>query len=76
MRMEPENNILSIVKGFSDSSVKMKLKIIGPTTDFFDKNCKPIIKDSQTLNILDLYMIERSSFMREQMHLYIFMATL
>lgn len=52
MRMEPENNILPIVKGFADSSVKMNLKIIGPTTEFFDKFCKPIIKDSANIDYI------------------------
>jgi glycosyltransferase involved in cell wall biosynthesis len=49
MRMEPENNILHIVNGFADSSVNLNLKIIGPTTDFFDKYCKPIIANSTNI---------------------------
>jgi len=72
MRMEPENNILSIVKGFSDSSVKMKLKIIGPTTDFFDKNCKPIIKDSSNIEYIGpIYDRKKLIYERANASLYI-----
>tara|TARA_B100000780_G_scaffold277124_1_gene247131 strand:+ start:978 stop:2033 length:1056 start_codon:yes stop_codon:yes gene_type:complete len=52
MRMEPENNILHIVKGFADEKVKMKLKIIGPTTTFFNEQCLPIISNSDNIDYL------------------------
>ena len=52
MRMEPENNILNIVNAFANSSVNMNLKIIGPSTNFFEKNCIPVINQSENINYL------------------------
>jgi glycosyltransferase involved in cell wall biosynthesis len=52
MRMEPENNILHIVNGFANNLINMKLKIIGPSTNFFEQSCIPIINQSENIDYL------------------------
>ena len=52
MRMEPENNILNIVKAFSKKTIGIKLKIIGPSTNFFEKICMPMIAKSKNIDYL------------------------
>ena len=51
MRLEPENSILKIVEAFS-SLPSRRLKIIGPTTKYFDLNCIPIITNSKNIDYL------------------------
>ena len=52
MRLEPENNIETIVDGYSLFSTEKTLVIIGPSTKFFDKIVKP--KIDATRNIIYL----------------------
>ena len=72
MRMEPENNILHIVNGFANNLVNMKLKIIGPSTDFFEKNCIPIIKLAKNIDYLgSIYDREQLIEERSNASLYV-----
>lgn len=43
MRLEPENNIKIIVQGFIKSGITKKLLIIGPSTQYFEKEILPLI---------------------------------
>lgn len=43
MRMEPENNILPIVKGFAQARTDKTLLVVGPSTDFFERECRPFV---------------------------------
>lgn len=69
MRMEPENNILQIVEAFEKSNSSKKLKLIGPSTKYFEKNVLPIIDDDSRIDWLGpiydrerLYEIRSSAF--------------
>lgn len=44
MRMEPENHIFEIVKGFLASDSDKALILIGPTTTFFEQKVLPMIE--------------------------------
>jgi len=46
-RLEPENSINEIVKGFLDSRTSKKLLIVGSTTPYFELNVKPSIVNSE-----------------------------
>lgn len=52
MRMEPENNIKTIVEAFHKSNSKKRLVIIGPSTSYFEKNVLKIINDSNKIDYL------------------------
>jgi len=52
MRMEPENNILTIVKAFSASNQTAKLYLIGPSTKYFEDEILEIIKGDPRIHFL------------------------
>lgn len=69
MRMEPENNILSIVQGFINSKSSKELKLIGPSTKYFEKHVLPLINSDHRVNWLgpiynrrELYNLRSNAF--------------
>lgn len=69
MRMEPENNILSIVEGFTKSNSNKDLRLIGPSTKFFEDKVIPIIDADKRItwmgpiyNRKELYLLRSKAF--------------
>ena len=51
MRLEPENSILEIVKAFLETK-HIPLKIVGPSTQFFETLCMPLIEQAENIDYL------------------------
>lgn len=52
MRMEPENRILEIVQGFSQSDTTKELVIVGPSTPFFGGEVLPLVEEDSRIKYL------------------------
>lgn len=52
MRMEPENNIKLIVESYIETKTSKKLVLIGPSTNYFEKNILPLIKNKKNIKYL------------------------
>ena len=72
MRMEPENNILAIVKGFSNYKGTCKLVLVGPSTDYFERTIQPLIAiDKRILYLGSIYDRRKLMYLRSKATCYI-----
>lgn len=71
MRMEPENNILEIVKGFSESSNEKQLLLIGPSTQFFELECMPFVDGNRIIYKGPIYERDKLNNLRRNSFGYI-----
>jgi Domain of unknown function (DUF1972) len=71
MRMEPENNIKSIVEGFSIAKTNKILLIIGPSTKFFEVECMPMIDGKKIRYLGPIYDRDRLNEIRRHSFAYI-----
>lgn len=71
MRMEPENNIKVIIEGFMKASVDRPLLLIGPSTGFFEKECKHMIDGKNVRYLGPIYDRERLINIRKHCYAYV-----
>lgn len=71
MRMEPENNILPIVKGFAQASTGKRLLVVGPSTAFFEEHCRPFIDGHKVQYLGPIYDRDQLIAMRKGAFAYV-----
>jgi Domain of unknown function (DUF1972) len=71
MRMEPENNIKPIIEGFNLANTSRPLLLIGPSTPFFDRECRPLIDGEKIRYLGPIYDRDRLINIRRHSHAYI-----
>jgi hypothetical protein len=71
MRMEPENNIKTIIEGFQKSNSDRPLLLIGPSTLFFEQECLPLVDGQKVKYLGPIYDRERLLGIRYHSYAYI-----
>lgn len=71
MRMEPENNIKMIIEGFGRSNSSRPLLLIGPSTEFFERECTPHIDGVKVRYLGPIYDRERLLEIRRNSYAYV-----
>ena len=74
MRMEPENHILEIVRGYLASNARRRLILIGPGTSFFKREVKPLIDADRSTRVAwlgPIYDRDKLQAIRAGAHAYI-----
>jgi hypothetical protein len=71
MRMEPENNIKTIIEGFQKSNSARPLFLIGPSTHFFEQECLPLVDGQKVKYLGPIYDRERLLGIRYHSYAYI-----
>ena len=69
-RMEPENSIETILKGFLNSNTDRKFLVIGNTENRYGKNIKNKFKDDRIVYLGYISEIEKLNTLRKHSHLY------
>lgn len=71
MRMEPENNIKPIIEGFLNAELDKPLLLIGPSTEFFERECKPLIDGERVRYLGPIYDRDRLIAIRRHCYAYV-----
>ena len=69
-RMEPENNIDTILEGFLNSDTDKKFLVIGNTENRYGKKIKNKFKDDRIVYLGYISEIEKLNILRKNSHLY------
>ena len=69
-RMEPENNIDTILEGFLNSDTDKKFLVIGNTENKYGKKIKNKFKDDRIVYLGYISEIEKLNILRKHSHLY------
>ena len=72
MRLEPENSILEIVRGYLASQSARPLILVGPSTPFFDRMVRPLLDGQSRARYLGpIYQRERVFALRKNAFAYV-----
>ncbi len=72
MRLEPENSILEIVRGFLASRSSRALILVGPSTPFFDRVVRPLLDGQNRVRYLGpIYERDRVFALRQNAFAYV-----
>lgn len=71
MRLEPENNIATIIKAFA-STPDVRIVIIGPSTSFYANQLSHIVESSPNINYIGpIYDRNKLAFIRDNASFYV-----
>jgi len=72
MRLEPENSILEIVRGYLASRTARPLILVGPSTPFFDRAIRPLLNGQERVRYLgSIYERDRVFALRTNAFAYV-----